>query len=82
MLQSGTGREGIIIKDQWKLIVSFDKKDKTDATRKPIALFDLSTNIKENERDNLIDRAKYSSTVNALFELYNRTRDNGISTKL
>jgi len=82
MLQSGTGRQGIIIKDQWKLIVSYDKKDKSDATRKPIALFDLEKNPKENEGGNLIHKSKYSSIVEELFTLFNHTRDNGLSTKL
>ena len=82
MLQSGTGREGIIIKDQWKLIASYDKKDKSDATRKPIALFDLEKNPKENEGGNLIHKSKYSSIVEELFTLFNHTRDNGVSTKL
>ena len=82
MLQSGTGREGIIIKDQWKLIVSYDKKDKSDATRKPIALFDLEKTPKENEGGNLIHKTKYSSIVEELFTLFNHTRDNGVSTKL
>lgn len=82
MLQSGTGRQGIIIKDQWKLIVSYDKKDKSDATRKPIALFDLEKNPKENEGGNLIHKSKYSDIVEALFTLFNHTRDNGVSTKL
>ena len=30
MLQSGTGRQLIIIKDGWKLIIQEDKKDKKD----------------------------------------------------
>lgn len=82
MLQSGTGREGILIKDQWKLIIAFDKKDKTDKTRKPIALFNLKDNIEEDENKNLVSSKKHKDKVEELFELYNSTRESGVSTKL
>ncbi|MGJ8659030.1 MAG: sulfatase family protein [Cellulophaga fucicola] len=79
--QSGTGKEAIIIKDGWKLIIAFDKKDKTNSTRKPVALFNLNTNITENEKQNLIDAPKYASKVKNLFTTYNKYRDSGEKTK-
>ena len=80
MLQSGTGREGIIVKDQWKLIIAFDKKDKTDKTRFPIALFNLKDNVEENENKNLVYSRKHKDKVDELFYLYNSTREQGVST--
>lgn len=82
ILQSGTGREGIIIKDQWKLIIAFDKKDKTDKTRTPTALFNLKENIKENENKNLVYSPQHKDKVDELFKLFNSTREQGVSTKL
>lgn len=82
MLQSGTGKQGIIEKDGWKLIVQFSKKDKTDKTRTPFALFNLNDNVIEKEAQNLIGVAKYKNKVTELFNLFNETRDSGIKTKL
>ncbi|WP_282122139.1 sulfatase family protein [Algibacter mikhailovii] len=81
ILQSGTGKEGIIIKDGWKLIIDFDKKDKTLKTRTPSALFYLHNNISENENQNLITNSKYQDKVDELFDTFNAARDSGISTK-
>ncbi|MDO6761266.1 arylsulfatase [Tamlana sp. 2_MG-2023] len=80
MLQSGTGKEGIIIKDGWKLIIAFDKKDKTGKTRAPKALFNLNINITEKESENLIANPKYTDKIDRLFKLYNETRDTGVKT--
>jgi arylsulfatase A-like enzyme len=80
--QSGTSKEGIIIKDGWKLIIAFDKIDKTDTKRNPKALFNLNDNIEENEQDNLIHNPKYKWKVDELFETYNNTRKSGIKTKI
>ncbi|SFF67718.1 Arylsulfatase A [Salegentibacter agarivorans] len=82
MLQAGTGKEGIIIKDGWKLIIDFDKKDKTGMTRTPSALFNLEDNVEERESENLISDPKYKEKVATLFKLYNETRDSGAKTKL
>ncbi|WP_276165462.1 sulfatase family protein [Zobellia alginiliquefaciens] len=80
--QSGTGKEGIIIKNGWKLIVDFDKKDKTDEIRSPSALFNLTTNIEEKKDLNLIADPKYKTKVEELFKIYNQARDNGLKTKI
>ncbi|CDF79850.1 arylsulfatase [Formosa agariphila KMM 3901] len=80
--QSGTGKEGIIIKDGWKLIINFDKKDKSDLTRTPMALFNLNENIEEHEKQNLINNSKYKAKVDLLFNLYNETRESGVKTKI
>jgi len=82
MNQSGTGREVMIVEDGYKLIIAFDKKDKTDTTRKPIALFNLKENSEENERQNLIHNPKYKSKVKHLFSTYNETRAVGTKTKI
>lgn len=81
MTQSGTGKQTIIIKDGWKLIIQLDKKDKTDRNRMPFALFNLSKNPTENEKDNLITNPKFKNKVNELFQLYNETRDSGVITR-
>lgn len=74
MLQSGTGRELILIEDEWKLIIKVDKQDKTDQTRKPIALFNLKDNPAEKEADNLIDRPDQQDRIEQMFRKYNETR--------
>lgn len=80
--QSGTSKEGVIIKDGWKLILSFDKKDKTDGTRTPNTLFDLNDNPEEKENKNLINDPKYKSKIEQLFAAYNTARDGQKPTKL
>ncbi|TXE13908.1 arylsulfatase [Seonamhaeicola algicola] len=80
MLQGGSHKEVMIIKDGWKLIIQIDKKDKTNNTRTPIALFNLNENIWEHETFNFINTPKYKSKVKRLFELYNQTRDSGVKT--
>ena len=81
LTQSGTGKQTIIIKDGWKLIMQDDKKGKTDKIRVPIALFNLNENPTENEKDNLINNPKYKSKVDYLFTTYNETRNSGVKTR-
>lgn len=80
MNQSGTGKQTMITENGWKLIIQMDKKDKTDATRTPFALFNLNNNISENESKNLINNPKYQDKVKDLFEKYNSTRDSKVNT--
>tara|TARA_R110002126_G_scaffold291731_2_gene456134 strand:- start:769 stop:2241 length:1473 start_codon:yes stop_codon:yes gene_type:complete len=80
--QSGTGKEVMIVKNGWKLIIAVDKKDKTGKTRTPKALFNLNDNIQENEHQNLIRNPKYTSKVKSLFTAYNSVIKSGISTKI
>ena len=75
MLQSGTGREVILVEDGWKLIIQLDKKDKTDQTRTPVALFNLNKNPSEEEAGNLIDNPEQQERIDAMFRKYNETRD-------
>ena len=78
--QSGTSKRAMITEAGWKLIIQIDKKDKTDTTRTPFALFNLNNNISEKESENLIDDSKYQAKVKELFEKYNKTRDSKIKT--
>jgi len=80
MLQGGSDHEVMIVKDGWKLIINVDKKDRSDATRTPIALFNLNDNVWEHEEFNYIDNPRYKKKVNSLLKLYNTTRDSGIPT--
>ncbi|WP_299555887.1 arylsulfatase [Seonamhaeicola sp.] len=80
MLQGGSHKEVMIIKDGWKLIIQVDKKDKTNKTRTPIALFNLNKNIWEHEEFNYINNPKYIKKVKSLLELYSDTRDSGVFT--
>jgi len=75
MLQGGSHREVMIIEKGWKLIIQVDKKDKSNQTRTPVALFNLNDNLLEDERYNLIHDQKYINKVSELFEKYNRTRE-------
>ena len=80
MVQSGTGKEVMFLKDRWKLIIKLDKKDKTDSTRKPVALFDLTNNPTEKKNENLINSAKHKELIAELFKTYNETRDSKVET--
>lgn len=80
MLQSGTQRQLIIIEDDWKLIIQVDKKDKSDRTRTPLALFNLKQNPSELESGNLINNPNQQEKIKRLFKKYNETRMNGIRT--
>ena len=80
--QSGTTKEAVIIKDGWKLVISFDKKDKSDSIRTPYALYNLKDNIEEKEGQNLINEANYKAKIDELFTAYNNVRDSGTKTKI
>lgn len=82
IVQGGSAHDGIIIEDGWKLILNISKKDKSNKTRIPIALFDLNTNITEKEDQNLINSEKHQEKIKYLFELYNKTRDSGSPTSV
>lgn len=73
--QSGTQKEGIIIENGWKLIIKVDKKDTTNKTRTPNALYNLNDNPYEDPSKNLINKSKYQSKIKELFKKYNETRD-------
>ncbi|MDW7692573.1 arylsulfatase [Flammeovirgaceae bacterium SG7u.111] len=75
MVQGGSHHEVLIIDQGWKLIVQVDKKDKSDNTRTPTALFNLNENIVEDEKFNLIKDPKYQAKAQELFEKYNVTRN-------
>lgn len=80
IVQGGSKKQGIIIEDDWKLIVTFDKKDKTNKKRIPVSLFNLKDNIREKESENFINNPKYKKKVEELFNKYNRIRDTKVST--
>ncbi|BAX78459.1 sulfatase family protein [Labilibaculum antarcticum] len=80
MLQGGTGRELVLIEDDWKLIIQIDKKDKTDQKRTAIALYNLNDNPTENEAQNLIKSEAHQQRINTMFDKYNTIRKNGDST--
>ncbi len=75
MLQAGTGKEVILIRDGWKLIMQVDKKDKSDRIRIPIALYDLNDNPQEEESKNLIASKEHQELVMEMFAMYNTLRD-------
>lgn len=75
MLQSGTGKEVMLIRDGWKLIMQVDKKDKTDRIRIPVALYNLDDNPQEDESKNLIASKQHQELVMELFAMYHRMRD-------
>lgn len=80
MLQGGTGKELILIENGWKLIIQVDKKDKTNQTRKPIALFNLNKNPEEKQADNLIHSKNQQKRIKEMFAKYNTIRKNGDAT--
>lgn len=82
MIQGGSAHHVIIIEDGWKLVIKVDKKDKTNKTRIPVALFDLNTNISENEKYNFIASKKHQEKVKTLFDTYNKTRDSNETTSV
>ncbi|WP_075590059.1 sulfatase family protein [Labilibacter marinus] len=77
MVQSGTGKELIIIEEGWKLIL---KSNKEGTLREPMALYDLNTNPEEKEDLNYIDSPEHKSKIDALLKKYNQTRDSKIKT--
>ena len=82
MIQGGSRREVIFIEKDWKLIIQVDRKDKTNNTRTPIALFNLKDNPTEKEEQNWINHPDYLQKVRELFKKYNRIRDSGVATNL
>ncbi|NJB35212.1 sulfatase family protein [Croceivirga sp. JEA036] len=79
--QAGTGKEVMITQEGFKLIIQVDKKDKTNTTRYPIALFNLNNNPTENEVKNLIHQTEYKEKVAALLQQYNQLRDTKTATR-
>ncbi|MEM6964150.1 MAG: arylsulfatase [Bacteroidota bacterium] len=73
--QAGTGKQVMIRKAGWKLIIQTDKKNPSNRDRKPVALFDLKNNATEEEQQNLINSKAHQAKVQELLELYNATRD-------
>ncbi|WP_297086545.1 arylsulfatase [uncultured Draconibacterium sp.] len=80
MLQSGTQKQLIIIENEWKLIIQVDRNDKTDKTRKPIALFNLKENPSELENGNKINDPGQQERIEHLFNKYNTTRERLVRT--
>lgn len=80
MLQSGTGRELILIEDGWKLIIQVDKNDRTDRTRTPVALFNLHENPSEKEEGNWIKSPEHQERIAAMFRKYKETRESAVRT--
>lgn len=80
IIQGGSNKERILIKDGWKLIVQYDKKDKSGNVKKPVALFNLKDNIIEDECLNLINEKKFQYKAEELFKLFSETVDNSLST--
>lgn len=80
MTQSGTGKEVMITKNGWKLIMATEGKEGVSQKRKPIALFDLNDNLEEDEGKNLINKPDAQAKVMELLNLYNETRDSGKKT--
>ncbi len=78
--QSGTGKEVMLIKDGFKLILQVDKSDKSNHTQTPIALFNLNDNPSELEAHNLITKAQYQPKIKKLATLYHATRKSGRPT--
>ncbi|WP_109831718.1 sulfatase family protein [Reichenbachiella versicolor] len=80
IIQGGSAWEGMITEDGWKLILQFDKKDKTNKTRIPVALFNLNDNLREKDSGNYIDDPKYKDKLDYLVRQYNELRDGGKPT--
>lgn len=80
MIQGGSAHEFIIMEAGWKLIVKVSKKDNTNKTSTPIALFNLNDNVEENEAENYINNPKYKDKLNHLYKKYNDTRSSLVYT--
>ena len=77
LLQGGSGKQVMIIENGWKLIMQMDPKGKNLTDRTPIALFNLNTNINEQESLNLINDKNHNNKVKHLLDTYNTIRNNG-----
>ncbi|WP_109831452.1 sulfatase family protein [Reichenbachiella versicolor] len=73
VLQGGSDKRGTLIENGWKLIVQFDKKDKSDQTRTPLMLFNLNEDVKE--KNNLIDQPEQQERIKSMFAKFNQYRD-------
>lgn len=70
IIQGGTSREVAYYEGDWKLIIQFDKKDPSDQTRRPKALFYLKTDVKESK--NML--AEKEALANEMFVRFNSLR--------
>jgi len=75
--QAGAKRELIYRKGPWKLILQTNHK-KTEY--KPIALFNLSENLKENPKQNFVDSAEHKPRVEEMQEEYLEIVRSGVRT--
>ncbi len=77
--QSKRGPSYAIREGKWKLIIQ-GKKPKKMNNLKPIALFNLDTNLFENEAKNLIDNAKYKERIKTMYDKYLELRKTKVTT--
>ncbi|TNJ43598.1 arylsulfatase [Tamlana fucoidanivorans] len=80
MVQGGSQHEFILIDNGWKLILQVDKKDKTNKTSTPVALFNLNDNVEEEESKNYIKNPNYQKKIQELYNKYNQTRESLVFT--
>jgi len=79
--QSGTGKEVMITKEGWKLIIKIKNEDTSfKVNQKLIALFNLNQNPSEIEANNLINNPKYQNKITDLLNTYNKTRSSKVNT--
>ncbi|MBU2912609.1 sulfatase family protein [Reichenbachiella agariperforans] len=71
IIQGGTSREMAYYEENWKLVVQFDPKDKTDKTRKPKALYNLKNDVRE--KNNLLETE--NKRARKMFARFNEMRD-------
>lgn len=75
--QAGAGFQAMYREGSWKLIIqSSHQLDKWE----PVALFDLESNLKEDEKQNKINNPEYEWKVKELFAKYMETRKSGVRT--
>jgi arylsulfatase A-like enzyme len=75
--QAGASFQVMYREDNWKLIIqSSHKLDKWE----PVALFDLKSNLVENEKQNKIHNPEYQGKVKSMFNTYMETRKSGVRT--
>ena len=68
LIQGGTGKEMAFYEGKWKLVVQFDKQDKTNSVYLPKALYNLEENISEDPDKNLLETEP--GIVKSLFEKF------------
>lgn len=77
MLQAGSRNELMFRQGDWKLIIQSNHH----LTKwEPIALFNLSTNPKEKEAENLIHNPRYTERVESMMARYREIRNSGDRT--